>query len=61
MDLTAFVDVCKNLAIVLIVLNFPGVTLLLKLLLGMVSTLTPLTHYVLLQLDYPVSVQEFFG
>jgi len=30
-------------------------------LLGLVSSLIPITHYVLLRLDYPLNVQEFFG
>jgi len=35
--------------------------LFLKILLGLVSSLNPITHYVLLRLDYPLNVQEFFG
>ena len=35
--------------------------MLFKILLGLVSSLNPITHYVLLRLDYPLNVQEFFG
>jgi hypothetical protein len=30
-------------------------------LLKMVSTLAPITHYILFNLEYPLNLQEFFG